>query len=81
METQLLTLMLIGLASAQLALELGADLVEELIETSSAIARGHTPHASMGGIHGHCFELADCLIETDAEAGVDDLNVVEPRWR
>lgn len=62
-----LTLMLVGFAGAQLALELGADLVEELIETSSAIARGHTPHASMSGIHGHCFELTGCLIETDTE--------------
>lgn len=69
--------MLIGLAGAQLALELGADLVEELIEASSTIARGHTPHASMSGIHGHCFELADCLIEADAKSGVDDLNVVK----
>ncbi len=44
--------MLVVLRGARLAVELAADLVEELVE-AAAIARGHGAHAAMSGIHGH----------------------------
>jgi len=48
-----LTLMLVVLGSAHLRVELGADLVEQVVDAIGAIVWGHGAHAAMGGIHGH----------------------------
>lgn len=47
-------LMLVALGLADVRLKLGADLIEELIETArAAVGRGGTPHTTMSGIHRH----------------------------
>ena len=48
--------MLVGLGLAEVRLELGADLVEQLIQAASAAVGGG--HAPMAGIHRHCW----CLV-------------------
>lgn len=50
--------MLISLRLPDVGLELGADLVEQLVQTAgAAVGRGDTPHASMARIHGHGCRL------------------------
>jgi len=44
--------MLVALAGANLAVELGSDLIQELID-AIPIARGHTAHSAVGRVHGH----------------------------
>lgn len=46
--------MLVSLGLPNMRIELGPDLVEELVQTAgAAIGRGDTPHTSMAGIHRH----------------------------
>ena len=51
----LLTLMLVVFGCAHLRLKLAADLVEEVVEATGAIARGRGAHAAVGGIHRHVY--------------------------
>lgn len=55
-EAMELTLMLKALASSQLAFELRSNLVEELVDSSNAIAGRDTTHAPMSGIHRHSVQ-------------------------
>ena len=49
-----LTLMLKGLAVSHLRIELGSDLVEELVEARHVVrGRRHASHAAVARIHGH----------------------------
>jgi hypothetical protein len=47
--------MLIGLGLADVGFELGADLIEELVQTASdtTVGRGDIPHAPMARVHRH----------------------------
>jgi len=46
--------MVIAFGLSEVRVELGADPLEQLIETTGcAVCRGGTPHAAMAGIHRH----------------------------
>jgi hypothetical protein len=48
-----LTLMLKAFRCSHLTFELGADLVEEIIESFTTVARGNRAHSTMARVHRH----------------------------